>query len=110
MLKVEMEARYETPWHRSGAALCFLGATTLLVAQAKPVVGEVVYLKVPPSTFQSKISVWSGVTQSAVVEPSADGAAVNGETNWRFSAFPPLTQYKVVRGLSGGAREARHHV
>lgn len=88
------------------AALGLLGLPALLVAQAKPIKGVTIYLKVPYSALQKKVATWVGHDSLVgVVEPSADAAAVNGETDWRLAAFPPLTQYKVkkvkVKAMSG---------
>jgi hypothetical protein len=79
------------------AVLGILALPSSLRAQAKPIKDQIVYLKVPHHALQSKTSVWSGTSLSGVIEPSGDGAVVNGEAGWRLAAFPPMTEYKVKK-------------
>ena len=74
-----------------------LGSPVAVWSQAKPLKGEVVYLKVPRSAFETKTSVWSGNSLAGVIEPAAGGVSVNGVTDWRLTAFPPLSEYRVKK-------------
>jgi len=79
----------------------FAAASLLLIpgnsnAQAKPLNGQVVYLKIPLSFFESKTT-WGGMIFTARVEPSNGGVAINGDANWRLAGFPPMLQYKVKK-------------
>ena len=67
-------------------------------AQAKPVKGAIFYLKVPIGVFEAKRSSWSGVLWlNATIKSSENGIAVNNVTDWRLSAFPPMTELKVTK-------------
>jgi len=79
----------------------FLVAIGLLIlplpglAQARPIKGEVVYLKVPTSLFGYKVLLRSWNCLTAEVKPSGDGVTVNGQVGWQTMAFPPMTEHKI---------------
>jgi|GEM_PF-1976037 hypothetical protein len=76
-------------------AIGLLIVPVLTWAQARPIKGAVVYLKIPMIFFKMKTPTWSRPFLTAVVEPLADGATVNGEPDWRLIGFPPMLKYKV---------------
>jgi hypothetical protein len=83
-------------------AVGLLNAPALIWAQAKPIKGAVVYLKIPYKCFQEKVSFWGANSFKAIIRTSENGVTVNNIADWRLSAFPPLTEYKVKKAKVDG--------
>jgi hypothetical protein len=75
----------------------FLSFPANTLAQAKAVKGSVVFLKIPYSSFQGKVSFWGNSVFKGILRATENGLSVNNEAEWRTSAFPPLTEYKIKK-------------
>jgi hypothetical protein len=76
----------------------FLRFPAVSWAQAKPIKGAIVFLKVPYSCFKVTVSSWTGYsTYNAAVKTVENGITINLAADWRLSGFPPMTEYKVKK-------------